>query len=138
MAMVINTYVANSCAVSSISYLGSCNNPEHALKTFCLAELGLKDNYISRYRTLACFYIFCAGPEVKKNEVGGSHHSKDHWPKYGTEFAAYIKEHKLGDVVTVGPKYNLKHHKQSTAQAWLWSPDQAALEQWWSNTDQKV
>jgi hypothetical protein len=90
------------------------------------------DDFVRSLGTLTCFYAFVAGPEVPATAPGGSHHSKA-WVKYGTEFAEFIRENKLGEVVTVGPKPNKKHHPKSTAQAWLWSPDQSAVEAWWRN-----
>jgi hypothetical protein len=118
--------------VSGITNLGSCNDPIEALSIICKTELGVLDAFKDTYANLTTFYVFCAGPEVKKNEEGGSHHSKDHWPKYGTEFAQFLIDNKLGEVSTVGPKRNKKHHRNSTAQVWLWSPNQEAVEAWWT------
>jgi hypothetical protein len=134
--MRVSTFVAGSCAVAAISDIGSHRNPVDILQAFCSHELGIKDAYTTKYSALTNFYLFCAGPEVKSTEKGGSHHSKNHWPRYGTEFAAYLVENGLGEVASVGPKLNLKHHKETTAQAWLWSPNQKALEKWW-NANQK-
>jgi hypothetical protein len=130
--MTIQTYVCGSCAVSSLSAVGSCKNPIDVLTRFCKQELGVIAEYQTAYTKLACFYVFCAGPEVKSTEKGGTGHSKNHWPKYGTELAQYIKDCKLGEIVTLGPKLNLKHHSTSTAQLWAWSPDQQAVEAWWT------
>jgi hypothetical protein len=136
--MTINTYVCGSCAVASIANVGEHHNPKEVLKIFCGQTLGVKSSFKPSYSKLQCFYIFCAGPEVKSSEPGGSHHSKNHWPRYGTEFAQYLIEHKLGEIVTVGPKVNLRHHPSTTAQLWAWSPDQKALETWWeAEQDQK-
>ena len=132
MAIVITTYVAGSCAVSSIANVGSCKSPVQVLTEFCKNELGTLDSFRKEYGKLACFYVFCAGPEVRSDEPGGTGHSKNHWPRYGTETAQYIMDNGLGEVVTVGPKKNLKHHSTSTAQTWLWSPDQKAMERWWN------
>jgi len=129
--MHIEQFVCGSCAVGSLEGIGEHKNPEDVLRNFCYNQLGIRTKYRKTYSTLTCFYVFCAGPEVKSNEKGGSHHSKNHWPKYGTELAQYITDNELGDIVTIGPKKNLKHHKTTTAQAWIWSPDQKALERWW-------
>lgn len=137
-ALITGTYVCGSCAVTSISSLGSCKNPIDALQQFCKVELGVPNCYTPSYGKLTCYYIFCAGPEVKSTEVGGTHHSKDHWPKYGTEFAQFLIDNKLGEVVTLGPKKNLRHHPTSTAQVWAWSPDQTALEEWWNKHQKEL
>jgi hypothetical protein len=131
--MAVVTYVCGSCAVASLNNIGSQKDSKEVLAIFCRSELGKTDNPFQKpgKRHLTNFYIFCAGPEVKSDEKGGTGHSKNHWPKYGTEFAAYLKRNKLGKVVTVGPKLNLKHHPTSTAQLWAWSPNQKAVEAWW-------
>ena len=132
--MVIATYICGSCAVAGIQGIGDYKSPEEVLKLLCQQELGKIDGKFKvEYSKLTTYYIFCAGPEVKSTEKGGSHHSKDHWPKYGTEFAKFLVDNKLGEVVTVGPKFNAKHHPTTTAQVWAWSPDQKAVEEWWTN-----
>lgn len=136
--MEIKTYVCGSCAVSSMSNVGSYTGPVEVLKAFCKNELGVLNEFRNSYALLVNFYVFCAGPEVKSTEKGGSHHSKDHWPKYGTELAEYIKTHKLGEIVTLGPKKNAKHHPTTTAQLWAWSPKQKAVEEWWTKQQGKV
>lgn len=136
-ALAVNNYVCNSCAVSSISNVGSCENAVDVMRQFCLHELGGKTEFRDGYNKLVCFYVFCAGPEVPSGQKGSSHHSKDHWPKYGTEFAQFIVDNGLGEVQTLGPKRNLKHHAATTAQVWIWSPNQKAVETWW-NDYQKV
>jgi hypothetical protein len=131
--MELKTYFGGSCAVSAIQNLGSHKNAEDALKSFCSLELGIKDpvfNPSGAYSKLACFYVFSAGPEVPKDHPNGSHHSKD-WTRYGTEFAQFITDNSLGEIVTVGPKFNVKHHPKTTAQVWLWNPNQTTLEAWW-------
>lgn len=130
--MLLKTYFNGSCAVSSIEKLGSHSGPVDAMRYFCNNELGKLNDFCKKYGTLAAFYTFVAGPEVPFGEPGGSHHSSATWVKYGTEFAQFIRENKLGEVATVGPKINFKHHKTTTAQVWLWNPDQAALEAWWT------
>jgi hypothetical protein len=135
--MNVSTYVCSSCAVASIADIGSHKDPVGVLIAFCKGELGVKDVYRKQYGILTNFYVFCAGPEVKSTEKGGSGHSKNHWPRYGTEFAAYLVENELGEVVTLGPKLNAKHHSTSTAQVWVWSPDQKAVEKWWDKQQKR-
>jgi hypothetical protein len=103
-----------------------------AMRRFCESQLGTQNQYRNRYPFLTAFYVFCAGPEVKSTEKGGTGHSKDHWPRYGTEFAQYILDNGLGLVATLPAKHNDKHHAESTAQTWLWSPDQQGVEKWWT------
>lgn len=134
--MSISEYVAGSCAVAGISDLGRHTGATAAMIDFCKSQLGAGRTKFSKadkrtYPTLTTFYVFCAGPE----EPGHGHSKK--WVRYGTEFAAFIKKHKLGEVVTVGPKPNAKYHATTTAQVWLWSPDQKAVETWWTKYQDK-
>lgn len=100
---------------------------------FCKSQLGVGNRYAGpiAYNNLITFYIFCAGPEVKSTEPGGSHHSKNHWPRYGTEFAQFLVDNNLGMVATLGQRENVKHHAGCTAQLWMWAPNQKACEAWW-------
>jgi hypothetical protein len=131
MSLDISTYVAASCTTSSIAGLGLMINPRNALRDLCMKELVMVEGPYSRssskYRILVPFYVFTAGPEVP-----GFGHSKP-WVRYGTEFAAYLREHNLGEVATV----NMKHHPKTTCQVWIWSPDQKAVEKWWEEIGNK-
>lgn len=135
--MDIVTYFGGSCAVSAIKNLGTHKNAVDAMTNFCRIELGNPDGHFQKaYSKLAAFYVFSAGPEVPKEHPNGSHHSKD-WTRYGTEFAQFIADNKFGEIVTVGPKFNAKHHPTTTAQVWLWNPDQAAVQEWWKTQHTK-
>lgn len=127
----VGTYLCNSCAASGISCLGSSKDAVDALWNFCSQELGSSSAWgESSFATLTPYYVFVAGPEVGKDDPGGSHHSKA-WTRYGTEFAEYIVEHGLGIIATAGSRLNLKHHAKTTCQVWIWGPDQKALETWY-------
>lgn len=134
--MHIKTYFNASCAVSAIEDLGSCKNAADAMNQFCTLELGKPDasGWNTFFTELASFYTFVAGPEVPKNHPNGSHWSRDHWVRYGSEFAQFIVDNKLGTVITLGQKYNFKHHPKTTAQVWLWNPDVKAVQEWWAKT----
>ena len=138
--MHITTYVAGSCAGSFIQGLGSNANALAAMQRFCSLELTSGESAFGRpakYQPLAAFYIFIAGPEVAAGQPGSSHHSKA-WVRYGTEFAEFIKTHDLGEVVTLGPKLNLKHHASTTCQIWMWNPIQEVLAKWWTENRVKT
>ncbi len=130
--MQIGKWVCGSCAAAPIENLGEHANALDAMSAFCRLALGNIAEFTKKYQTLFTFYVFIAGPEVAAGEPGSSHHSKP-WVKYGTEFAAFIEENKLGLVSTLPPRLNLKFHPKSTAQIWIWHPDQTALENWWKN-----
>lgn len=129
--MNVSTYMADCCGVSAIANLGSHKNAEEAMKQFCKAELvGYGDAFVIPN----VYYVFTAGPEVPAGQPGSSHHSKA-WVKYGTEFAAYIVEHGLGDIATLGQHLNLKYHPNTTCQVWLWHPNAKALKAWWKGVN---
>ena len=131
--MDVTTYTCSSCALASIIGVGYCQNPEDALRDFCLL---VWPNSVSPFASggksqLAPFYIFVAGPEVSKEHPNGSHHSKA-WVRYGTEFAQYLVTHKLGTVVTTGARFNKAHHPDTTCQVWIWAPNHYAVVEWWN------
>lgn len=133
--MTITAWVANSCACVAIQDLGKRKDPLDAMHKFCELELVVKGWGAKAKPTLQkvfSFYVFISGPEK-----GGEIHSKA-WVKYGTEFAAYIKDNNLGTVATLDRKPNFKHHGTTDCQVWLWSPDQTALETWWKEVGSKV
>jgi hypothetical protein len=136
--MELTPHFGGSCAVTAIVSLSRHTDAVDAMKTFCGRELGRLDGFIAKYAKLAAYYVFTAGPEVKPGEQGSSHWSVAGWTKYGTEFAQFIRDNNLGEIVTVGPKYNMKHHPTTTAQVWLWNPDQNAMEAWWSTMQGKT
>ncbi len=130
--MQIKTYFGGSCAVSAIEHLGMHTSPVNAMEAFCTQELGVPDGkWTMVFGVLASYYMFVAGPEVPSNHPNGSHHSKA-WVRYGSEFAQFITENNLGQITTLGQKYNMKYHNTTTAQVWLWSPDQFEMEKWWA------
>lgn len=126
----ITGWLCDSCACVGLQDLGMEKDAKSAMLRFCSLQL---TSYVTRYggtnkneyNKLEAFYIFVAGPEES-----GSYHSKK-WTKYGTEFAAFITENKLGTVVSPGKTKNLKHHPSTTCQTWVWMPDQPNLIKWW-------
>lgn len=136
--MKITTYQpCYSCAISGIDYLGSCADAVDAMRQFCKTELGAgfhrydTKSDVKTYNTLMSWYVFVAGPEE-----AGHGHSKN-WVKYGTEFAAYIKKHRLGKVATCPPVLNKKFHANTTCQTWVWCPNQKHLETWWTQQQEQ-
>jgi hypothetical protein len=130
--MRVDTYLCGSCAVNGIVDLGTQASAVEAMKTFCRLQLGNKSGFTKAYMTLINVYAFCAGPEES-----GHGHSKP-WVRYGTEFAAYIKQCGLGDVATIPAKKNLRYHPNTTAQVWIWSPNQKAMEEWWERAQGRI
>ena len=131
--MIVKSYCGGSCAASSIENLGMCKNAEDAMEKFCKLELCKDTRYdVSGFNILAPFYVFIAGPEKP-----GYGHSKN-WVKYGTEFAAFIKDNGLGDIATHPAKVNKKYHPDTQCQIWLWNPNQSKISNWWVDHSKKV
>lgn len=129
-AGMTTSWAGDSCAVYAIHNLGQCGpDAKSAMKTFCDSQMVNPESGFKKggptFKTLACFYLFIAGPEVP-----GKCWTKS-WMQYGTEFSAFIEENKLGTLVKIGPKINKKHHPDTDAKAWLWSPDDDALKTWY-------
>lgn len=119
------TYITG-CAAQAISNLGGHSDPAEAMKYFCTQQIDATSRFgVDFSGSLNSFYVFVAGPEVP-----GKSHSKA-WVKYGTEFAQFIVNNKLGTVQTLGPKINMKFHPDTTCQIWIWSPDDKAVFNWW-------
>jgi hypothetical protein len=126
--MNTSTYVCGACTTGSIANLGAHKNAEEAMREFCRLVLGLGNSSKYGGSTPAepdTYWVFTAGPEVP-----GHGHSKS-WVRYGTEFAQYIIDHKLGDITTLAPRLNKKYHPTTTCQTWLWAPDKDALSAWY-------
>ena len=130
--MTFAGWVSNSCAANSIVNLGDHTDPINAMISFCSLQLGTNNGFVKSYQPLFSYYIFIAGPEVPLGEKGGGYHSKP-WVKYGTEFAEFIKTNNLGEIATLPPRLNVKFHPTTTAQVWLWAPNQKNLEVWWAD-----
>jgi hypothetical protein len=64
-----------------------------------------------------------------------SRHGKPE-PKYGSEFAAYIRRHKLGRVTPSIAKYNRNNHPDHV-RAWVWAVNQESLKEWWNGKRSK-
>lgn len=131
MAANIKDYVCGSCAGGEIISLSTHSNATDAMIHFCKTVLGLpggvrtgfyKSKTSPSYNCTSAHYVFIAGPEEGTGRG---------WPKYGTEFAQFITDHKFGLVATLPPIKNRKYHPDTSCQIWIWQPDQAALEAWW-------
>lgn len=137
MSMSVTDYVGGSCAAASISNLGAHKNAFDATVELFKATLGMPSanrygtSDAPKFKLMNSHYIFIAGPEAKPGEGGRSHHSKA-WVSYGTEFAQYLLDHRLGTVATAGQILNAKYHPTTTCQVWIFQPNQNACEQWWT------
>ena len=51
---------------------------------------------------------------------------------YGVNFAAYIRRHRLGSVVTTRGKDLINPNSGHLLRAWIWTVDWSAVSKWWS------
>lgn len=118
-----------TCGVQEIVGLSYHPTAKDAMFTFCKMSLRKKPKYhgyeFDSEGTLYCFYLFTAAL---------TKYSKP----YGEEFAAYIVDHKLGEVVSPDPVLNEAFHPDHKNQAWLWAPDVKALEEWYDKQGHKA
>lgn len=109
------------CAVQEIAGLSHTGGDSHAaMRDFCKIELDRS------FRGLYTMYIFTGVLEHTCGEpiYGG--------PDYGPNFAKFIKEHGLGEVVAGKPEFNRVNHPTHLVQGWIWTPDVEAVKAWWS------
>lgn len=123
--LTTTTWLCDACNAQEIKGLtGYGGRPKEAMKVFYQNEAIDASGESNRYaaapsgatKTLAAHYVFCG--------AGGK-------GNYAEQFADYIKENKLGDLVTYGSVDNKKYHPGRQCQVWIWIPDRKALDAWW-------
>lgn len=120
----LTMYDTNSCCIQEIAGLKVyAGKPEEAMKAFCKLNLkptGVKyHGFTARAKTLYTFYYFTAAVKKQKGD-----------DNYGTQFAKFIRDNKLG-VLTPSPvKKNYGFHSDHFNQVWLWHPNLSALQKW--------
>jgi hypothetical protein len=107
-----------------------------SLKEFCDDHIGMDDDNYDAWSG-AC------RPARRKLQIShfifSQAYNKEGAFKYGDAFAAFIKKHDLGAVVTTGrvksnPKYPGEHHK---IKAYIWSPNERNLLKWYKENGGK-
>lgn len=111
------------CACAEINGLAYHHQGREAMREFCRIAWSGKE-VSTKWPTaskgamkLSSFYLFTAAA----NGIDG----------YGGNFAKFIKEHKLGEVVETPAVINAKFHPDHRNKAWIWTPDVPALDKWW-------
>lgn len=134
------------CAMSDTAGLEEHSSPKEALLSLCERVI-LKDRYSksgSFRNYIQSIIIFSGvesfdGPTYRNGEDGPEDNYDDDYEdeetvkvEYASELAAYLREHKLGEVVA-GPKaYNFLNHPSHEVQAFMWAPDRDALTAWFT------
>ena len=112
-----------SCALQEIAGLSSHDSAELAMREFCKQNFSAPVKYggvIASRDSLYSFYLFTAS-------LAG------YCLPYGTNFAKFIRDHKLGEVWESPKITNLAFHSDHKNQVWVWMPDVKALRKWWDN-----
>lgn len=114
-------YDTHCCAFQEISGV-SYGDPLDLMKSFCGQALNETPRYRSQYAnvgTLYSFYIF-SDVSYSRGAVTNGH-----------KFAAFIKENKLGQVITTPAVSNRAFHDDHSNVVWIWMPNVKNLKAWW-------
>lgn len=112
------------CAYQEIANLSAHTSGREAMIEFCRLNWGTgKTNYHglqAKGATLYSFYLFSA-------PIGGN------WGRegYGKEFADFILENKLGQIIETPALTNFAFHADHKNQVWVWMPEHNAVAAWW-------
>lgn len=146
MGAGVNLYGTQCCGTQEITSLNTHESPEKAMLRFCELTLkkggsALRYGYSNSAKPLLySHYTFTAAVYDKECSAFASYERS--YPKkidpefgqympYGAQFAKFIQENKLGEVVTTSPKINKLYHPDHKVQIWIWTPDQDAIEAWY-------
>lgn len=120
-------YNTHCCALEEIDKLANFDgDPKEAMISFCKSNLGRPVEWKIRMSSgdfgakdaLYSFYFFTAAVYGKK-------------VSYGHQFAKFIEENGLGNVVTTPVMANMAFHTDHGNQIWIWMPNVKALKKWW-------
>lgn len=120
------------CAVSHICGLSEHNSAEIAMTAFCktvcvpVYKPGTYKKIGEKIGSLVAFYIFTG---VVRWVDKGDGDEVDN-TRYGPEFEAYIKKHKLGVVVGGPARMNRGKHDEHIDKVWIWAPSEKGLQRW--------
>jgi len=140
----------NCCALSEITNLSdNIGNPKQWMKDFCRSLGMYGDKWtptrnLSRY--IGAFYMFTSVERI----IGGS--LRDRYDeekleanerldpdddevyriKYGSTFAKFIKDNKLGKVTVSPGRPNYLNHPTHVVKVYIWAPDREALVNWFT------
>jgi hypothetical protein len=109
-SMEVGDYI-DCCGIREISGLSQHRGPAAALKSFC------RGVYKTEYGTDASRFRYSIFSQIQARQ-------------YGDKFAAYILEHKLGDVIeTTGRHVN--PNSGNVLKVFVWTVDHDAVKLWW-------
>jgi hypothetical protein len=117
------------CAVHELNILSTYSTPKEAMLAFCklhVSRYGYNGVTKGGLYTPGAFYIFTG---VVKFRDDSDDYGED--TSYGLNFAAYIKEQRLGVVSSSCRRVNRVNHPDHTIKVWIWAPSVKRLRLWW-------
>ena len=133
----MNFRSTSCCAWQEITGLSTHSTPKDAMITFCKANLTQGESRIMYHSSpanqnrLYSFYLFSAAVHTAKS--GGSKFLQSVGEDYGSKFAKFILDNKLGTITESPVKPNMAFHEEHSNRIWIWATDQKAIETWWEN-----
>lgn len=134
----------DGCIWTTLTNLKLYTKPEKALAVFCQQGLGAESiinewtrqnpllgpksktvQYHSGRTNLYALYVF-SGP------LGYDSNNAEN-PDYAPKFAAFLKAHKLGEVIASPVVQNDLVHAGRKGQVFMWVPDEDRLKAWWKD-----
>ena len=117
------------CGVREIHNLQQHRRPEEAIQEFGKHTYGEDPNVPSEARDRARMQYYYAYPYRNANRRFryAIFTQATKRATYGKKFAAYIKEHKLGDVIHTG--FNVNPNTRRSVGLWVWTVDHDALKE---------
>lgn len=125
----MNLVRSAQCGSQEITNLATHSTALDAMKAFCKATLETTNRYTSSNYTVGYLYANYIFSEALKNDgkpLGARN--------YGMDFAKFIKEHELGEVVWGPPARNVSFHPDHANQIFVWAPDPDALRTWYTKS----
>lgn len=131
-------FMGSCCAVAEIYDLnGHLGDSKAAMLDLCEHQ---SNKPFSTEKEFSSLYIF-SGVErfLKKPEKprrGAPPWEVQDWEvmcrqKYASKFAKFIRENKLGRLVSLPAAPNTLNHPKHMVKVWLWAPDKKALLKWY-------
>lgn len=141
---------ASCCAITEIAEMQEHDSPKEAMLSFCNKVI-VNNRYTGKLKSnLGGFYIFAGvervtNPKIKTfrngEEQGDEYYfSGDEimYPvkiRYASEFAAFIRQYKLGDLKASPARPNTLNHPEHIVRCWIWSPNEKTLLQWYQRNN---
>jgi hypothetical protein len=121
----MNMFKTQCCAIQEIGGLSNHPDARDAMIAFCKTNFAAPVKFgtaNARADTLYSFYLFTAAT------------GSPYYKPYGSNFAKFIRDNKLGRVWASPSRKNEAFHSDHENQVWIWMPNRLALKSWWEKT----